>query len=100
MENGHEPDPVRLLNQARARIATIDDEIIALLEERMTAALKAGRAKEALGRDLHVPSVEDEHIDALASKTGLSREIVKTIFSAIMAESLELQKKQLEDDSE
>lgn len=78
------------LEEIRSRIDALDMEIVALLEKRAEAGMRAAEEKRRLGQPLRNPVREREVLDRLAAGAHgpLSGERLENIYRAIMAETL------------
>ena len=81
------------LTDLRKIIDDIDAQIVKLLNERATAALEIGNAKEKLSQNMYDPSREGtvlSHIDKL-NKGPLPNGSVEDIYAAIITACREIQ---------
>jgi chorismate mutase/prephenate dehydrogenase len=75
---------------ARERIRAIDEQVLALLAERMNAAKAVGRMKREAGQPLRDWDVEREVIDrteSAAARLGLTRAFARSLMQGVIAES-------------
>jgi chorismate mutase/prephenate dehydratase len=80
------------LEQCRDRIDTIDDQLIALLEERMEIVHQVGEYKRATGGAIYRPEREKAILERMKSKADrLSDSAVEAIFLEIFAVSRHLE---------
>lgn len=80
-------DPATALRHARARIAELDDDLIALLAERMQLAEAVGKAKRALGLPIRNFETETEVLTryrTAAGAHGLEAEFVERMAMALI----------------
>jgi len=83
----------------RRRIDGIDDQIVALLNERARCALTIGRIKREADVAVHDPEREQrvlEHVAAVTNDGPLSGEAVQRVFASIIDESCRLEREQNE----
>jgi chorismate mutase-like protein len=95
------PEEVRrLLAEHRARIDTIDLQLVELLNRRAAAAAEIGRAKQAAGMAVYEPKREDDvYHNVLAANAGpLSGDALKRIFERIIDEMRSLQRLRADQD--
>jgi len=82
------------IEHERARIRELDQELCALLAERMRASERIGRVKAQRGEPISVRAIEDEVLRrarAAAGGVGVSESVLETIFQAIVQGSIERQ---------
>jgi chorismate mutase len=86
-----EDDRVRRL---RARIDTLDSEILRLLNERARCALEIGEVKLEMGRGVYDPAREKEILERVegASAGPLEGAAVRRLFERILDESRRLER--------
>jgi len=83
------------LKDLRTQIDALDDQILALLEERLALSSDVAEVKNGTGAALYQPAREKELIQRLQARApDLPPEIIKAIFRQITAASLYLQKPQ------
>lgn len=78
------------LRQAREQIDTIDEQITALLAQRMQLARQTRAEKQAAGKSVEDAGREKkvlEHVETVAKKEGLDAAIALRVFEEIMAVS-------------
>jgi len=74
------------LKELRDKIDSIDDEILSLLEERMSVVGDVGKLKHQSGGSIYRPDREKDIINRLVSKSNrLSRSAIEAIFLEIFA---------------
>ena len=81
------------LGPCRAHIDAIDAELLRLLEARLALALCIGEAKRAAGLPVHVPEREADVIARAERDARLDAALAGRLFSAIVAESREAQRR-------
>ncbi len=80
-------DPPPLLRDARERIDALDRELLRLLAQRIELAMRAARAKAAVGRGVRDPKREEQVLSARregAEALGLDPDATSEIFRSIM----------------
>ncbi len=78
----------------RAEIDRLDEELLAVLEKRMSLADEIGRRKQAFNMPVLQPERYGKMMDSRVQKAmelGLNRDFVASLFSAIHAESVSRQ---------
>lgn len=82
------------LNKLRARIDSIDDEILELLNERASIVKQVGKIKRLQKSNFYVPYREYEIIKRLQKKAKgpFPKSAIKTVFKEIMSACLSLEK--------
>ncbi|MBO5950878.1 MAG: chorismate mutase [Fibrobacteraceae bacterium] len=77
------------INDWRKKIDSLEDSLIALLNERASYALEIGKLKKQLGLPVLDASRENEILERVAkkSKGPLSADSVKLIFATLMQET-------------
>ena len=89
------PEEVRrLLAENRARIDSIDVQLVQLLNQRAAAASEIGRAKQAAGMAVYEPRREDDVFRNVQAANGgpLSGDALKRVFERIIDEMRTLQR--------
>ena len=81
------------LEQLRAEIDRLDEQILPLLNRRAALAVEIGRVKHATGAQLYVPERERAVLERLVSRNEgpLSHRSICRIFGEVMAASLALE---------
>ena len=82
--------------RAEGRIDRLDEELLAVLEKRMSLADEIGRRKQAFNMPVLQPERYGKMMDSRVQKAmelGLNRDFVASLFSAIHAESVSRQLK-------
>jgi len=81
------------LDDLRKRIDSIDDEILALLDQRATVVGDVARAKQATHTATYDPERERQVLDRLASRAGgrFPREAIRAVYREVMSACLALQ---------
>ena len=85
----------------REKIDALDDQILALLNERARCALSVGKIKRAEGLPFHVPERETLILNRIRELNGgpLSHEAAQRIFRQIIDESLRLEEDHADSES-
>ena len=80
-------DPAARLQEIRAAIDAIDDQLLTLLAARTELALEAGAAKAALGRPVHDPEREAQLLARISARGAgaLSPEDLRALWELLMA---------------
>jgi chorismate mutase len=78
-----EQDKVKIQDH-RKRIDQIDEEILKLLEERVSEARKVGEEKKKLGKPVKDPAREEEVIEHVTKSTKLEPSFAKKLFKLIV----------------
>ncbi|MCI0546667.1 MAG: prephenate dehydratase, partial [Candidatus Rokubacteria bacterium] len=81
------------LDDWRSRINNLDDEILRLLNQRGTAALRIGELKRQQGLPYYIPEREAQVLDRLVESTGgpLAGDAIRAIWREILSASLALE---------
>jgi chorismate mutase/prephenate dehydratase len=81
------------LDDLRKRIDSIDDRILALLDERAVVVSDVARAKSAAQSPTYDPERERQVLDRLSSKAGgrFPREAIRAVYREVMSACLALQ---------
>lgn len=82
------------LEELRERIDTIDERLVALLNERTELALRIGRRKEAENAEVYVPAREKAVLDRVARLNAgpLPEDAIRAIYREIMSASISLER--------
>lgn len=83
------------LQELREKIDRIDDEIVALLEQRVQIAKEIGELKNKLNIDVYNPQREEEILTRLQSISSLTPTQIETIYQSIFALTKVLQEENL-----
>jgi isochorismate pyruvate lyase len=81
------PDDCRGLDEVRAGIDAVDDELVALLARRMRYVERAAQLKPAAGVAAHVPERRRQvmlRVDAAARRAGLAPDLAAALWNAII----------------
>lgn len=86
------------LNEIRQQIDTVDNEIVALLEERMKLVTRVSAYKQRTGKAIYDPEREQALLDKVAETVANSeyQEAILAIFGDIMKHSRTYQAGKLE----
>lgn len=78
----------------RQRIDALEDQLVALLNERASFAAEIGKIKKAQGLPVLDATREKEILERVAAKTSgpLSADAVQNIFTVIMSETRKLER--------
>lgn len=87
-------DPPANLDELRQRIDAIDDQLVALVNERAKAAAEIGRIKQASGDATYAPARERSVLDRAvgANKGPLSDRTIRAIYRELMSGSFTLER--------
>lgn len=82
------------LDELRQRIDSLDDEIVALLNQRAEAAVEIGRLKNAAGSPVFAPDREKRILDRICEKSSgpLSKASLLAIYRELMSASFALER--------
>jgi len=82
------------LDDLRARIDSIDKDVLALLNERVRLAAEIGKLKRTKGDEIYVPKREEEVFQRLATlnQGPLEMPAIRAIFREIMSAAIALEK--------
>lgn len=78
------------LNKCREEINEIDNQLVQLLEQRMSLVKGIGQIKQHFNEPIYVPEVEEKKIKTLSEKTSY-RGMVEVIWPVIMCYSRTLE---------
>ena len=86
-------DPVERLKQFRGRIDSLDEQILALLNERASVALEIGATKKSAGLPVVELSRERAVVEGMMGRNAgpLGNDAIERIYVAIMMEMRRLQ---------
>ena len=88
------------MQELRAKIDRVDDEIVRLYGERMELAREIGRYKQAKGLPVQDEDREKALLDRVAAKAGKENaDGVRVLFSLLMARSRAVQEAEVREDS-
>ena len=92
----HNPDENRGLSEARTRIDALDEQIVALINERGSLAQRIGQVKAAKGTPVYAPDREREILDRLTRLNGgpLPDRVLRAVYREIMSGSFALERAQ------
>ena len=86
--------PDETLKDLRKRISKIDDEILSLIEERMSLSVKVGEYKRAHGLPIKDYGVEKQIIDKVRQKAGsfgMAEDLGEDVFKTLIEHSCKVQ---------
>lgn len=72
------------IEEHRKRIDAIDEEILKLIEERVSEARRIGDEKKRLGKSIKDPAREEEVIAHVTKSTKLEADFTKKLFELIV----------------
>ena len=83
---------LKSLDECRAAINAIDEQIVQLLHQRATVSMAVGRYKKARQIPVLQPNREEELLERLVQEKGpLPENHLRTIYTAILQSSRDLQ---------
>ena len=87
-------DPDWRMRELRDRIDALDEQIVALLNERASCALEIGEIKRALGLAIYQPGREKDVLDHVRRVNGgpLDGDAVRRLFERIIDEARRLER--------
>ncbi len=87
-------DPDWRMRELRDRIDALDEQIVALLNERASCALEIGEIKRAIGLAIYQPGREKDVLDHVRRVNGgpLDGDAVRRLFERIIDEARRLER--------